>query len=240
MEPCNIILQFFWNHDQIINILREMLLDEALQPYRAKAILCEKCLYHILKSKDIILIFQYFVTDTLNESLQHYRAKAKTYCAKSKALSYYLDFMFSYKLELGRVTLGSEITWENWHSRSAQVHPTIMSMWKCFQKNKYFHTHFLFSFSKMKVMPDAKTEKGLNSCSAWCVFGNVLWSRMQHCITTKVESEKVNEYIIWEFYILNLQTRAAWFSQSLIFYLIPLACLSWMWDKLLFKSEWQR
>ena len=47
------------------------------------------------------------------------------------------------------------------------------------------------------------------------VFGNVLWSRMQHCITTKAESdEKVTEYIIWEFYILNLQTRAAWIAKA--------------------------
>ena len=97
------------------------------------------------------MIFQYFVTDTLNESLQHYRAKAKTHCAKSKALSYYLDFMFSHKLELGRVTLGSEITWENWHSRCAQVHPTIMSMWTCFQKtNISIHT-FFFLFQKWKL-----------------------------------------------------------------------------------------
>ena len=92
------------------------------------------------------------MTDTLNESLQHYHAKAKTCCAKSKALSYYLDFMFSYKLELGRVTLRSEITWENWHSRCAQVLPTIMSVWTCFQKtNISIHT-FCF-FSEMKVMP---------------------------------------------------------------------------------------
>ena len=103
------------------------------------------------------------MTDTLNEPLQHYYAKAKTYCAKSKALSYYLDFMFSYKLELGRVTLGSEITWENWHSRCAQVHPTIMSMWTCFQKtNISIHT-FFFLFQKWKLcqMPKLKKDSTL-------------------------------------------------------------------------------
>ena len=113
------------------------------------------------------------MTDTLNESLQHYHAKAKTCCAKSKALSYYLDFMFSYKLELGRVTLRSEITWENWHSRCAQVLPTIMSVWTCFQEtNISIHTFCFLSENESYAtyMPDAKTEKGLKRTVELDVF----------------------------------------------------------------------
>ena len=175
MEHCNINFKSFENitHPNI-NILGEMLLDEALQLLIVQKLYCVKMpLSHFEKLRhhlDISIFCDRYLEWILAKlSYKSY----KTYCAKSKALSYYLDFMFPYKLELGRVTLGSEITWENWHSRCAQVHPTIMSMWTCFQKtNISIHT-FFFLFQKWKLcqMPKLKKDSTLVELDVfWAMF----------------------------------------------------------------------